>query len=141
VRAELGLEELRFRRQALKLRWWARLCAAPQERLVSLLFRRRHAEVLAGGGRFSGLRELLYSYGFAGEWLDRRASPSPNPEWCLAVDTAVRERAADVARADIASRASLRGFVSHPGGLSSYLDDRSNIRGTRMTKVRLGLLN
>jgi len=51
------------------------LCAVPQERLVSLLFRRRHAEVLAGGGRFSGLhslRELLYSYGFVGEWLDRR---------------------------------------------------------------------
>jgi hypothetical protein len=39
VRAELGLEELRFRRQALKLRWWARLCDAPQERLMSLLFR------------------------------------------------------------------------------------------------------
>jgi len=82
---------------------------------------------------------VLYSYGFAVEWLDRRASP--NPEWCLAVDTAVRERAADEARADIASRASLRGFVPHPGGLSSYLDDRSNIRGTRMlTKVRLGHL-
>ncbi len=58
VRAELGLEELRFRRQALKLRWWARLCDAPQERLMSLLFRRRHEEVSAGGARFSGLRSL-----------------------------------------------------------------------------------
>ena len=39
---------------------------------MSLLFRRRHAEVLAGGGKFSGLhslRELLHFYGFAGEWL------------------------------------------------------------------------
>ena len=43
----------------------------PQERLVSLLFRRRHAEVIAGGAKFSGLRsmqELLVSYGFAEEW-------------------------------------------------------------------------
>ena len=35
VRAELGLEEMRFRRQELKLRWWGRLCAVPQERLLS----------------------------------------------------------------------------------------------------------
>ncbi len=99
---------------------------------MSPLFRGRHAEVLAGGGRFSGLhslRELLYSYGFAGEWLDRRASPNPRVVFGGG-HTAVRERAADVARAGIASRASLRGFVPHPGGLSSYLDDRSNIRGT-----------
>jgi hypothetical protein len=142
VRAELGLEELRFRRQARKLRWWAQLCDAPQERLMSLLFRRRHEEVLASGARFIGLRslrELLTSYGFADEWLDRRAGRKP--EWCLAVDAAVRERAADVARADIAGHSSLRGFVPHPGGISRYLDDRSNIRGTRtITKVRLGHL-
>jgi hypothetical protein len=52
-----------------------------------------------------------------------------------------RSGAADVARADIAVHASLRGFVPHPGGISRYLDDRSNIRGTSMvTKVRLGHL-
>jgi hypothetical protein len=28
VRAELGLSELKFRRQILQLRWWARMCAA-----------------------------------------------------------------------------------------------------------------
>jgi len=47
------------------------------------------------------------------EWLDRRAGRKP--EWCLAVDAAVRERAADVARTEIAGHASLRGFVPHPG--------------------------
>ena len=49
------------------------------------------------------------------------------------VDAAVRERA------DIAGHASLRGFVPHIVEISCYLDDRSNVRGTRMvTKVRLG---
>jgi hypothetical protein len=109
---------------------------------MSLLFRRRHEEVLAGGARYSGLRslrELVTSFGFADEWLEHRAGRKS--EWCLAVDAAVRERAVDVARADIAGHSSLRGFAPHPNGISRYLDDRSNIRGTRMvTKVWLGHL-
>jgi hypothetical protein len=83
---------------------------------MSLLFRRRQAEMLAGGGKFSATHSLRVYYSgfcylllvvlkhflckhsgfsvqFAGEWLDRRSSPI-KPEWCLAVDTAVRERAA-----------------------------------------------
>ena len=113
-----------------------------QERLVSLLFRRRHAEVIAGGAKFSGLRsmqELLVSYGFAEEWLGRRAGPKA--EWDRAVGTAVLGRAAAETSAAISEHTSLIGFVPHPGGISRYLDDRSNIRGTRMvTKVRLGHL-
>ncbi len=142
VRAELGLSELKFRRQTLKMRWSARMCAAPRERLVSLLFRRRHAEVIAGCAKFSGLRsmqELLVSYGFAEEWLGRRAGPKA--EWDRAVGTEVLGRAAAETSAAIAEHTSLIGSVPHPGGISRYLDDRSNIRGTRMiTKVRLGHL-
>jgi hypothetical protein len=96
VRAEFanGLSELKFRRswrQTLKMTWWARVCAAPQEWLVSLLFRRRHAEVIAGGLKFSGLRsmqELLVSNGFSEEWLGRRAGPEA--EWDGAIGTAVQ---------------------------------------------------
>ena len=50
-------------------------------------------------------------------------------------------RAAAETSAAIAEHTSLVGFVPNPGGLPLYLDDRSNIRGTRMlTKVRLGHL-
>jgi hypothetical protein len=78
------------------------------ERLVSLLFRRRHAEVIAGGAKFSGLRsmqELLVSYGFAEEWLGRRAGPKA--EWDRAVGTAVLGRAAAETSAAIAEHTSL----------------------------------
>ncbi len=116
------------------------MCAAPQERLVSLLFRRRNAEVIAGGAKFSGLRsmqELLVSYGFAEEWLGRRAGSKA--EWDRAVGTAVLGRAAAETSAAIAEHRSLIGFVPHPGGISRYLDDRSNIRARprMVTKVRL----
>ena len=73
VTAELGLVELQFRRQALKLRW-DHLCFAL--RLLSLVFQRRHNEILSGGAQYSGLqsmKDLLLSYGFSEEWLQRRS--------------------------------------------------------------------
>ena len=85
------------------------------------------------------VQELLVSYGFAEEWLGRRAGPKA--EWDRAVGTAVLGRAAAETSAAISEHTSLIGFVPHPGGISRYLDDRSNIRGTRtITKVRLGHL-
>jgi hypothetical protein len=104
------------------------MCAVPQERLVSLLFRRRHAEVLAGGAKLSvlhSIRVLMVSLGFAEEWRGRRAGPKS--EWHLAVDTAVRERAAAATAMALTGHTSLAGFVPLPGRISRYLDDRSNI--------------
>ena len=68
----MGVQQWAMRRKGLKLRWWGRMCRMPDERLVSLLFRRRHEEVLRGAGRFSGLRsirDLLLQLDDA--WLDR----------------------------------------------------------------------
>ena len=59
-------------------------------------------------------------------WLGRRAGPKA--EWDRAVGTAVLGRAAAETSAAIAEHRSLIGFVHHPGGISRYLDDRSNIR-------------
>jgi hypothetical protein len=73
----------------------------------------RHAEVIAGGAKFSDLRsmqELLVSYGFVEEWLGRRAGPKA--EWDRAVGTAVLGSVA------IAEHTFLIGFVPHPPVLS-----------------------
>ena len=115
-------------------------CPAGEAGITALPSQTRRGNT--GGAKFSGLRsmqELLVSYGFAEEWLGRRAGPKA--DWDRAVATAVLGRAAAETSAAIAEHRSLIGFVPHPGGISRYLDDRSNSRGTRMvTKVRLGHL-
>ena len=63
----------------------------PDERLVSLLFRRRHEEVLRGGGRFSGLRsmrDLLLQCQLDDAWLDRSLACDGNG-WQATVTKAV----------------------------------------------------
>ena len=142
VRAELGLVELQFRRQALKLRWWDRLCSVLPERLLSLVFRRRHNEILSGGARYSGLqsmKDLLLSYGFSEEWLQRRSDLKVNVSWTTEVKAVVNLRALASASANIAGRSSLSLLSLRPHGIAHYLDDRKNMAGTRLlAKVRLG---
>ena len=147
VRRELGLTEWKFRRQSLKLRWWGRMCSLPAERLLSLLFRRRHAELAAGGARFSGLRSmrsLLHAYGFDAEWGSRSVGPDPNA-WLTLVQEATSVRASESAAAALASSSLLSNYVQYrvcgKDGIARYLDDRANIQGTRLlTKCRLGWL-
>jgi hypothetical protein len=124
---ELGLAELKFRRQALKRRW-TRMCAAPHERLVSLLFRRRHAEMLAGGAKFRSLysmREfrLLRVSGLSG-WIGVLA---PNQSG----------GGLGCAGAGGCCRASLRGFVPHPCDSGVILMTVRTLLERMVTKVRL----
>ena len=95
VRAEMELVEWRMRRKGLKLRWWGRMCQMPRERLVSLLFRRRHAELLRGGARCSGLRsarDLLLECDFDDAWQNRTAGDGGDAR-LVAVDDAVQRLA------------------------------------------------
>ena len=81
VRAELGLPTLRSRRLYLKLGYWEKLCRAESERLLSIIFRNRYAEVAAGGGLHSltstttGYLALCHPTGVSGcelRWLAPR---------------------------------------------------------------------
>jgi hypothetical protein len=53
VRADMGLCTLKAKRQRHKLSYWAKLCEANNDRLLSIVFRNRHIEVCAGGGHLS----------------------------------------------------------------------------------------
>ena len=62
---------LQSRRQARKLGYWGKLCSAESERLLSVVFRRRHAEVVAGTAPQSCLvafQEVLMEHGFTEQW-------------------------------------------------------------------------
>ena len=145
VRAEMGLVEWRMRRKSLKLRWWGRMCRMPGERLVSLLFRRRHAELVRGGAKFSALRsarELLLESGFGDEWYGRTAGNGVC-EWEASVEDAMTTLAADKEDVEFRQRHSLVHYAdlghSHAKPMPLYLNDRSNLVGTRLlTKCRLG---
>ena len=74
MRADLGLSTLKSHRLQRKLE---KLCGADQERLLSLIFRKRHLEVSAGAARLSCLRSLqdaLSRVGLADCWNSQSVS-------------------------------------------------------------------
>jgi len=143
----MGLQEWRIRRKGLKLRWWGRMCRMAGERLVSLLFRRRHEELRGGGARFSGLRsmrDLLLECDLDDAWREQGVARDA-PEWLKRSTQAVKDLAVANESREFAIRASLQSYAklghSHSYGMPRYLDDRSNLQGTRLlTKCRLGYL-
>ena len=144
VCAELGLRALQPHRQEIKLKYWAKLCNAPHSRLLSVVFRGRHAEVMAGGGQDSCLqsfRSLMHAWGFQAEWSSRVAGDN----WSTSVSSAAESARSDRERNSISGHSSLASYalLEHTAGagLAQYLDDWSNRDGVRlMTKCRLGYL-
>ena len=146
VRAELGLQTLAGHRTSLKLGFWSHLCDASGERLLSLVFKRRHAEVLRGEAKLSGLqsmRSALVSAGL-GSWWSTRACPERD-EWDKLRLSAVtlQEQRAEIDAFEKKSSLSIYSKLGHGAilGPATYLHDTYNRPGVRlMTKARLGHL-
>jgi len=144
TRADTGVGSCASRRQLLKMLYWSKLCNANNERLLAHVFRHRHAEVLAGGARFSCLlsfRQVLSTYGLTSFW----ESCSDSSEW----PTLVRKQvlAVELGRhhAEVSELPSLSFFSTlhhdFSDGVHPYLDDRANLLGTRLkSKLRWGCL-
>ena len=144
VRAELGVPSMKSRRQYLKLGVWKKLCDASTDRLLSHLFRHRHAQVVAGRGRRSCLqtfRTTLLEFGYA-LWQACEA-PGASHDWKAETRSRVENACLMHQHREMATKTSLTLYTqlghdftrgSHP-----YLEDRSNILGTRIkTYLRLG---
>ena len=143
MRAEVGVGSLHSRRQLLKALYWKKLCALSSDRLVSLIFRRRHAEVLAGHGALSCLNSFktcLDELDLSAAWADATAD-----DWDSVVRAQVRAKelrqqtALQLACRSLTLYTALDHSYSH--GAHSYLLDRGNLPGTRLkTHLRLGIL-
>ena len=74
LRAGMGLSPLQIRRRGRQLGYWRKLCMAQESRLLSLIFRERHAKVVAGTATQSCLvafKRVLEMHGFAELWTER----------------------------------------------------------------------
>ena len=79
LRAEFEVLSLKSRRRILKPGYWRKLCDSKHSRLLSLVFRSRYAQVLAGGGQHSSpvaFRDLLQECDLEHHWLHRSAFES-----------------------------------------------------------------
>ena len=148
VRSDLGSDALIGRRQWLQLGYWRKLCTEPIDRVLTKVFHRRHAQVLAGGARLSTLRNFCATLTELdlGWYWQRRVAGRLESSW----------RALSRARCDLAERRRWQAEVSvkrslvlyraldHKPelGVAPYLaDHRSNMWGTRlMSRLRLGTL-
>jgi hypothetical protein len=145
LRMEFGVMSFKSRRRILKLGYWRKLCHSDHSRLFSLVFRRRHQQVLDGGGRFSSLRsfrDLLSECELEHRWLN--GSALEESAWRSTVNLAVRALSARENAAEFAKRSSLglysKLMLKQPF-IPQYLNDRSNVQGARLlTKCRLGYL-
>jgi len=143
----MGLQTLASHRRSLKLGYWRRLCVAPRNRLLSsLVFRRRHAEVLSGGAQWSHLNAMLslsLELDMEEEWQSREVFCKR--EWDVQVSSSVgsasyfEERELFLTHSTLSVYAGLGHSASR--GVAPYLNDTSNKLGTRlMTKARFGHL-
>ena len=148
LRAELPVATLASRGHTLKLLFWNKLCAAGTTRLLSRVFRHRHAQVVAGGAPLSALRPMmlcLQSFGFGAEWQAASICDRSVDEWGADIRAAVRADLDAREQAAIALRPSLSHFTrlqsQRTDTLSVPLDlsDHSNLAGSRLkTRLRLG---
>jgi len=143
MRAEVGVGSLHSRRQLLKALYWKKLCTMSSDRLVSLIFRRRHTEVLAGHGALSCLNSFktcLDELDLGSAWSDATAD-----DWDSLVRAQVlaKELHQQAARQLACTSLTLYTALDHSyaQGAHSYLLDRGNLPGTRLkTHLRLGIL-
>ena len=144
VLAELGLSSLKSRRQSNKLVYWQKLCEADPDRLLSRIFRSRYRDVQRGGGRFSCLNSFKSTFGTVGlaaYWNECRACD----DWSGRVRGAVSCHHALQQQSTVARLPSLTLYRTlghcHLDGTHPYLDDRSNLHGTRLKGyLRCGVL-
>ena len=144
VRADLGLPSLQTRRRALKLGYWSKLCEAQSAKLLSVVFRSRHADVLHGRGRLSCLhsfRDTLCKFGLATLWRYRTTTA----DWAAVTRRVIELAHANESSAAIGTHSSLALYarLDHDirSGTHPYLDDRTNLHGTRLkSALRMGTL-
>ena len=144
LRMELKLESMKTRRRQLQLGFWKVMCSSEQDRVLARVFRHRHAEVVAGGARLSGLqafKRTLAECGLA-ECFQRRCVRG---EWGAVVDLAVNALGAQEEAREASNKSSLTLYrqmnLAPERGVPAYLLDRSNVEGARlMTRARVGSL-
>ena len=144
MRRELCLRTLKSHRQSLKLLYWHKLCTASPDRLLSVIFRNRHAEAALGGAAHSWCKPmaaLMSDWGLKDAW-DSRTAGSDAESWRDHILTLADQRSTVLDDQEAALRSSLslyRDSGRPPRRIPVYLDDRSNINGTRLkTRFRLG---
>jgi hypothetical protein len=146
VLAELGLSELKTRREAAKLRYWHRLHLAASHRLLHVIFRHRHSEALSGGAKLSSLRFMrttLLEHDLRSAWLGD--VPAASSAWRSLTLASMSSRRRTSAALLISQKSSLV-FYAQLGTLGAtrhhpYLDDFSNPAGTlAKTRLRLGMV-
>ena len=137
MRMEMGLETLKSRRTRLKLGYWGKLCRAKEDRLLSMIFRRKLAELDTGSTQSDGLmsfKRCLEGVGLKEEWTRRTASDKDT--WTKVVDESCTAWATELERLAAGEKTSMKQYVDHSlrpdSGLATYLLDRSNIDGTRL---------
>ena len=142
LRAEMGLSPLQIRRRGRKLGYWRKLCMAHESRLVSLIFRERHAEVVAGTATQSclvGFKRVLEMHGFAELWTERAVTDTWQADVWHAVDI---ERSQDETVV-MSHHSSLAGYaqLGHTSnkGIPCYLHDLSNREGETDDQVSSGI--
>jgi hypothetical protein len=144
VTMEANLTPLHIRRQERRLKFLSKLWQSPCSGLLNLVFRRRHAEVNAGGGHLSWLKttkDLLSSWS-----LDLYWNGVPDADkWATVVSARAGRMVREYVEEKVADCPSLASFTdSEPKldrGIPLYLDDRTNINGTWLkTQLRLNTL-
>ena len=144
IRMELGLLPLKFRREALKLLYWERLCHASPTRTVSLVFRQRHRQFLSGSARkswFRAMEGIMRRWELQEFWVTCTALN--REEWKARIWTQY-ERLGEAHNASaLADKSSLQLYqrVAPPTlKHAACLQDRSNHGGSwAQTRLRLGI--
>jgi hypothetical protein len=161
VRAETGCERLQDRWSKLQLGYWRKVFSCEQGRLLRAVAEHRHAEcVLSGGhgwgskGWMIGARNTLIRYGLERYWLlPTLARETHRLGWRQLVYDAVDKASDEVRNTRLATLSSARDYVeikewsknteaySFSSGENGrlcqhvperYLDDRSDLKGTRL---------
>lgn len=95
LRLEMNLCTLKTRRRQLKVRYWAKLCRTDSDRLLSIIFRRRHRETQLGAAQRSVLRafkQTLTDLGLQQYWQTRAAAKDTWKETTLSRCTLLHEQ-------------------------------------------------
>jgi hypothetical protein len=169
LRAETGVERLKDRWAKLRLGHWRRIFDAPPRRLLRVVSEYRRSErVLAGGRKLGQLgwmpsaERTLRRHGMLAEWRDPGlAAGCKSGTWKARVCTEVKrvseaERVRMQGMTSAAKYMHMKDWGENPGEysfssgkkgkneslvLERYLDDRSDLKGTRLKALcRLGCL-
>ena len=140
MRMDMTLQRMQTRRQMLKLLYWKKLCTSDPSRLLSIMFRHRHQEVLGGRAKYSwcqAMGTILRDWRYDKSWH----SGTCNTDWDSMVrETATaRDRHSNAALLATSPSLSIYRTLSQSGQIAPYLDDRSHRKALWLkTALRLG---